>query len=318
MALFRKRSAEVKPSIVIDPLFGDPTARQLQQALAARDWPTVRSILAAPMTSNDRTWFMSVACDDPHLQEWIDQAVAAERGSTLPLLLKGGRYVRWAWEARGSGLAGSVGKDVWPIWFDRLRRAEDCLDEVVEREPGNAEAWQWLITLGRARQVDAEDRWRRFNGLLAAEPAHFGGNRQMLQGLMRKWSGSHEQMFEFARKRTAEHPGTDVPFLIVDAHLEVWDGATFEYLSRREVSDELLAAAEASIWHRDYQRTRRTPTLLNAFAFCFAAADLHDAADRCFAEIGDNLVTEWPWQYLTADAATNYTSMRDYVRDNLS
>ncbi|GAA1792540.1 hypothetical protein GCM10009682_13050 [Luedemannella flava] len=317
MRLFKKKAAEVE-TVVIDPLLGDETGRLLEAAVAARDWPTIRSVLTTPMTSNDRQWLMSVVLDDPNLQLWINDVVAAERDSTLPLLLKGSRYIRWAWEARGSGGASTVSQDAWKIWFDRLRQAEDCLDEVVEREPRNADAWQGLITLGRARQVDAEERWRRFYGLVAAEPTHFGGNRQMMQGLMRKWSGSHEQMFEFARQRTAEFPGTDLPFLIVEAHLEMWENDGHEYLEKPEIGDEILAAAHQSIWHPDYQRTRRTPLLLNTFCFAFCVADLYGAADRCFGEIGDNLVTSWPWSQLADDAVTNFKDMRDYVRDNLS
>jgi hypothetical protein len=317
MRLFRKQAADVE-TVSFDPLLGDPVARRLEDAVNGRDWPIARAILATPLSSDDRQRLVSVAANVPGLETWIDGVVAAEREWTMPLLLKGVRYIIWAWEARGSGGAGTVAQETWKVWFNRLRQAEDCLDEVVEREPGNAEAWSWLITLGRARQVDKADRWRRFNGLLAAEPTHFTGNSQMLDGLMKKWSGSHEEMFDFARQRAAAHPGTHLPFLVAEAHIEYWDSAAdHEYLEQAHIGDELVAVAHQSIWHPAYQRSFRTPTLLNGFAFAFALADRFVEAERCFAELGDHLLLEWPWERL-GDPGRKLVTLRDYVRSNLS
>jgi len=61
----------------------------------------------------------------------------------------------------------------------------------------------------------------------------------------------------------------------------------------------LVAAADRSIWHRDYVLQPGWPTPHNLFAMAFwLAGDWRSAAQQ-FDIIGD-LVTEWPWGYLGA------------------
>jgi hypothetical protein len=318
MGLFRKREKVAEPAakITIDEFRGDPAARQLRECLLARDWTNAREILSNPVSPEHFSRHIVIAANTPGVEEWIDTAIARDPQSILPLLVRGARFVYWAWEARGTGLANTVGQDTWKVWFNRLKQAEDSLDEVVERDSRCVEGWHWLIVLGRARQVDSEERWRRFNGLIAVDPFHFPGNSQMLEGLKKKWSGSHEEMFSFARERAAAAPGTMLPVLVAEAHLEYrFDNGGNEYMERPDVGDELVAVAHQSLWHPNYQRTVLTPVLLNNFAYAFAMADRFAEAERCFAEIGDDLVTDGPWP---GSNGSGFLRLRAYVRHNLA
>ena len=71
----------------------------VEDAVKGRDWPAARAILAGPLSSDDRQRYLSIATSVAGLETWIDDVVAAERDWTMPLLLKGRRYVSWAWEA---------------------------------------------------------------------------------------------------------------------------------------------------------------------------------------------------------------------------
>ena len=306
------------PTIEIDRFLGDDAARRLHDRLVARDWASARDILSQPMSTEQFGLMLITAADVEGVEAWIDDAVTTEPQSTLPLLVKGARHVYWAWEARGTGRSDSVAKDAWNVWFNRLKVAEDCLDEVVERDPHNVEAWHWLIVLGRARQVSTEERWRRFNGLIAVDPHHYYGNSQMLEGVKEKWSGSHDEMFRFARERAQSGPATMLPLLVVESHLEYrWGNGGLEYMERADVGDDLVAAAHQSLWHPDYRPTVQTRILLNNFAFAFALADRFDEAERCFAEIGDDRVTRRPWGDGNESAAKSFLRLRTYVRANL-
>lgn len=192
-----------------------------------------------------------------------------------------------------------------------LAAAENCLDEVIERDPGCAEAWHYLVVLGRARQLPMEERRRRFGKLIEIGPTHLFGHEQMLNNVMAKWSGSHEAMFDFARTRAAAHPGTDIQLLVAQAHLEYWRAEkTAGYLNRGEVAGEIYAAARNSLWHPGYRRSLLTPVLWNHFAYCLSLGSFHREACEIYDQIGDEWIRTAPW-----NGVKRYARSRDRADD---
>lgn len=258
---------------------------------------------------------MEIAAKTPGVQEWIEGPIRDEPGTLWPLLLRGAHAVRWAWEARGGGTADTVSPDAWKVWFKRLVLAENCLDEAVELDPGCADAWHHLIILGRARQLPVAELWRRFDGLLAADPHHLFGHESMLNGLMAKWSGSDEEMFDFARTRAAANPGTLIPLLVAQAHLEYARNHHADnlrvYFHRDEVGDELVAAAFASVWHDDRSATLLEPIAWNWFAMTLTLADHLEAARPLYDAIGEDWVRPSPWRN-----TERFLRLRKYARDD--
>jgi hypothetical protein len=308
------------PGITVDLLLGDPSAHQLRGALTVGDWTAARAILARPANAEHAALLMRTAAGTSGVQQWIEGAIRDDPQSIYPLLVRGAHAVLWAWEARGTGRSGTVGEEQWKIWFARLKLAENCLDEVLERDPACAEAWHYLVILGRARQLSFDERWLRFDHLIALEPTHSMGHVQMLNNVMAKWSGSDEQMFAFARDRAARYPGTALPGLIVAAHLEHrFANGGNEYLERQEIGDELVEAGRQSIWHPDFRQTATTPLLWNRFAHAFARADRFAEAAWCFERIGDHLVTDefGGASGVVEDIVANYVHWRNYVRSRL-
>jgi hypothetical protein len=293
---------------------GDPAAERVERAMRQRDWATVREIFAGPITPRQRTLYLRLASDVTGLQDWIDDLVRAEPDSTLPLLVKGSHAIHWAWEIRGSGRASTVPQEAWPIFRKRLKLAEDTLDAVLDRDPKDSDALAQLITLGSARSLGIDEVRRRFANAIAVDPLHMGAHSTMLQQVCRKWSGSSAEMFEFARSRAALGPGTSLPMLIADAHIEEWldNDRESEYFEQAEVGDELVAAAHQSIWHPDYRPVGGSPNDLNHFAMAFALADRFTEAQRCFDVIGEHLVTRFPWSYY-GDSTAMYRKLRRYV-----
>ena len=82
-------------------------------------------------------------------------------------------------------------------------------------------------------------------------------------------------------------------------------------MEQREVGDELLAAAEQSIWHPDYRRTLATPHLWNRFALAFSLADRFQEARHCFDLIGDAYFTDGGW------TPSYFLKLGDYVDSKL-
>ncbi|MFC6020729.1 DUF4034 domain-containing protein [Plantactinospora solaniradicis] len=297
---FRRRPKVER--LTTDPAMGDPVGARLVTAAKQGDWRTIRDTLAAVEHPDDHTFYVRTAAYNSGVERWIDDWVAAEPRSALPLLVKGAHAIDWAWDARGGGRASTVGDEAFKLFFKRLKIAEDCLDEVTERDPDSATAWSFLVILGRGRQLGVDETRRRFEEVRRRHPWHLEAHDQMLQQLCRKWSGSHEQMHDFARQTLADMPaGSPLGRLTAIAHLEHWldlpSGEDSAYIRSPEVGAALLAAADRSVRHPDYVRRPGWPSVANSFALAFTLNANWPAAGEQFDLLGD-LVTEWPWQYM--------------------
>jgi hypothetical protein len=311
MRLFKR----AEPAPVIDPAGGDPKAQALRAALAARDWRTARDIFATAADSDERDWLVSVADDVEGVQDWIGEWIAAEPQSTLPVLIRGAHGVNWAWEARGGSYAKYTKDEQFREFFRRLKMAENCLDEVTDRDPGDATAWAHLVTSARGRQLPKDQAWERFNRVLAVSPYHVRAHEQMLQYLCAKWFGSDAEMFAFARERTAAAPpGSTLPNILVIAHVEKWlalprgeDGA---YITDPGVRADLVTAAQQSIFHPAFVKRPGWAARANVFALGLSMSGEYVAAAHAFDIIGDQ-VTEWPWYYrANGDEAKTFAATR--------
>lgn len=287
---------------VIDPAQGDPVAARLVAAAKQGDWRTLSAVLSAVEHPDDHMFSVKAAAFTSGVERWVDDWVAAEPRSVLPLLIKGAHAIDWAWEARGGGRADTVGDEAFKLFFRRLKLAEDCLDEVTERDPDSATAWAFLVILGRGRQLGIEETRRRFEEVRRRHPWHLQAHDHMLQQLCRKWGGSHELMHEFAGQTLAAMPaGSPLGRLTAIAHLEHWldlpPEEDLRYIGSAEVRAQLHAAADRSVRHPDYVRRPGWPSVHNAFAMAFAFSSEWVAAGEQFDLLGD-LVTEWPWEYM--------------------
>ncbi|MGC5021485.1 DUF4034 domain-containing protein [Micromonospora sp. DT47] len=299
----------------MDPTQGDPTARALREAGERRDWRAVRDLLVPVTDPDDHAFYVSAVADVTGVQEWIGEWIDAEPRSTLPVLVRGAHAVYWAWEARGGGRASQTRQEQFKEFFRRLKLAENCLDEVADRDPDDTTARTFLVTAARGRQVDRDEAQRRFDDVVARHPWHRIAHEQMLQYRCHKWFGSHEEMFDFARTAVAKAPaGSPLGQLVPAAHLERWldlpSGEDAAYLDDDAVRAELNAAADTSVRHPGYQARPGWATVHNSFAMAFAmSGDLRSAAGQ-FEVIGD-LVTASPWQYLNGrDPGAPFTAWR--------
>jgi hypothetical protein len=315
MGLFnRKQASGPAPQVgpVIDKCQGDPGARHLRAAMERRDWPTARDFLSSVTDRDDLAFYVSICADVPGVQDWIGQWVAAEPQSTLPLLVQGAHGVYWAWEARGSAYTEHTQQEQFDLFFKRLKFAENCLDDVADRDPYDTTARAFLLTSGVGRQVDLAEQQRRFSEVIKRHPQHKWAHGAMQQYLCEKWFGSHDQMFAFARE-TARYapPGSSLHGGIAEAHIERYldlsrTGGGAAYMEQPEVGAELVAAAEQSVFHPAHQRRPGWPRLFNSFAFALHLSDQYQAAYRLYRIIGDEYITEHPWDYYNADRPVDY------------
>lgn len=316
MGLFnrkKKSEASVAPTITIDPCVGDADARTLRTNLERRDWRAARDFLVGVTDPDDHAFYIAICADVVGLEDWIGEWQDAEPESTLPILVRGGRAMYRAGEERGAAYASQTSADQLEKFHKWMTFAENCLDEVVEREPDDTTARTCLVTTSRGRSINPPEAQRRFDELIARHPTHLMGHMSRLQYLCEKWFGSHEQMFAFARESAAKAPaGNALGVLIPDAHIEKWlriDRTEFDYFKQPEVLAEVNEAADRSIRHLDYRRRPGWPTVHNTFALVFCLGDDDRAAAEQFDLIGD-LVTKYPWSYGSGRPAAWFEKVR--------
>ncbi|GIF03722.1 hypothetical protein [Actinoplanes siamensis] len=298
--------------------FLDDDAERLRRALRAQDWRSAREILGTDNPER-RSYYFSVAAATVGVERWITEDTAPA------LLVRGAGLLTSAWTLRRDGLGSTLGETGARLWSRLVRQAEQCVEESLRRDPGQADAWTWSIALSRALNLPGPERLRRFQRLIEIEADHWFGHEQMLLALSPRWGGSSEAMFEFARTRAAACPGTHLPALIVLAHREhnlhqeflaapddPDRGLSLTYWEPEAVMDEVWDAAQASFWHDDYSTSALTPIVWNLFAYAFTWGDFHKPAWSLFESIGEDWITRQPW-----GSVEFFLRSRNYAKENL-
>jgi hypothetical protein len=302
---------------------GDEAAERLRFVLRKRDWDTARAILSTADPEH-RSYYVRVAAGTLGIEKWISGPIREEPGSTLPLLVKAVQMVNSSWDLPGA-FRDTATTEERKIAIGHLTRADELLDEVLDRSPGDADAWMYKLEASRALHLPQVERWRRFERLIEIDPTHWYGHEEMLWCLRPDWGGNTPAMFDFARTRAAACPGTHVPTLVVLAHrAHTWHLAKAKnpgkadrsldltYYENEKVMNDIWNASQLSVWHDDYRETLLTPIAWNNFAFAFTYGDYHKPAWSLYEAMGEDWITEHPW-----DDVDFFLKSRAYTRDCL-
>jgi hypothetical protein len=322
VSLFRKAAKPTAPAPAataapaeqtgppIDPLLGDPVAHRFLAELTQGRWQEFHDFLDGVRNWDDRNGYVINLCagldDRP---EWIEQWKAARPGSSLPYLFSGTHLIKWAWQARGSGRAGSVAEDAWAVFYARLVDADRDLARAAGLDDADPTPYARSIPVAMGLGLGLDERRSRFEQAVRRHRWHTGAHVDMIQALARKWGGSHEAMFEFARTTTsAQAPdGHSVHRVVALAHLEGYidlpkkaedrQQTRAVYFQRPDVRAEVFQAADRSIRSLAYEPSRSTPMDRNTFAMCFHMMHEYHAQLQQMNLIGAQ-VTASPWHYL--------------------
>lgn len=309
VAIFRRRppvqaaSTTEPPAVPVQHMRGDPQALAFKAQLAEGRWQEFHDFLESLTDWELRQFYVRGLAEISGRPDWIQEWADARPGSSLPLLFRGAHGINWAWEARSNRRAQYVEEDAWPLFHGRLVEADQDLARAAaldDRDPG-PHALSVITALGLSLGT-AEVR-RRFDQAHSRQPLNVPALASALQGLSRKWGGSHAAMFEFARWASGQAPeGHSAHRLIALAHIEMWLDAETEpqrnYFLAEPVRQEVMAAAQRGILSPAYGRDGNVLSWLerNIFAFCFRLMRDFDAQLTQMRLIGPRVTSE-PWQY---------------------
>jgi hypothetical protein len=304
VALFRKnpvpKPAVPRPPTGVDPLAGDPVAHRLQEELMRGRWQGAHEFLEGVTDWATRHWYVNRLSDIINQPAWLEEWVSAHPDSGIPLLFRGCHGTHWAWQARGRGFASTVDPDAWAVFHSRLVTADQDLARAAALDPRDPCPWAQSLLVARGLSLGLDEGRRRFDEAHRRDPWNLFACTDMIQLTAKKWSGSHEAMFEFARSASAEAPeGSSVHRVIPLAHVEKWldlrhARAVQEwYFQQKEVRTEIQLAADKSIRSPDYRDSVSSWTDRNAFAFAFHQMNDVAAAREQIQIIGPRVTHPW-------------------------
>jgi hypothetical protein len=298
----------------------DPAAAAARRGLNRGDWREAEKLLASVREPAEREFFVGALSEFPDKPPGLDSWVAARPRDAAARLIRGSHGVNWAWEARTSGRAAQVTDEGWRLFFERLEAAWEDLYEAAKLDHDDASIYWRMIWAAVGLQLDEEVARGCFEAAVRCDPDHYNAHQAMLSYLCKKWHGSHDAMFQFARETfNRAAVGSRAHVVMAHAHIERWlyashfdgDPDADGYWKRALVGAELVAAYEKSIGSPQHQVTRLTHDLRNYFAYVLTLVGEYKLARVEFQHVG-NRPTKFPWIYL-GDPLDGYARCRATV-----
>ncbi len=224
-----------------------------------------------------------------------EQAKPYEEQSPYAVNVLGGEYhVKAAWAARGTGWASEVTEEGWQGFADHIKQSRECFQKAWVAAPTRPEPATSMIVVAMTSDEGMPNEMRMwFDRAVEAQLDHSKAYYNLLNGMMPRWGGTHEQMYEFGLECAAtDRYDTDVPYILCDA---VWRivkddhnalGARYlqqpgVYENVRKVCKQYIERSDRGESYRDWWKT-----VWLAFAY---HAERWDEAKPLLEELESNL-----------------------------
>jgi hypothetical protein len=216
----------------------------LPAVLAEKDLPS--PLVFRYVTDMHDQYGDSIQRDRQKIFDMTMPLVIKARGEQDPVLpvLRGRFYASYAWDARGNGFQDTVKEDNWPVFFERLERAEAEVARAVAIGSQDPAIPKIMSTVAQGLHQDRGelDDWYEIGRKL--EPGDYWWYARKLDWLQARWYGSDEELLDFARSLRKEgHWGARAPMALLDAHELVATGPPRQrdYFVQQDVCDEISA-----------------------------------------------------------------------------
>jgi hypothetical protein len=139
-----------------------------------------------------------------HLEHWMQQR---PESITARVALSTSLH-RWAWVARGNGLAPTVTEEGWRLFNERMQQSQSILESAEKLLKLCPQWYSEMMIVGLAQSWDAGRMKDIFDRGIRSEPDYFYLYRQYANYLLPKWDGKPGDASAFA-KTSADNLGGD-------------------------------------------------------------------------------------------------------------
>jgi hypothetical protein len=106
---------------------------------------------------------------------------------------------RWAWVARGNGMADTVTPEGWRLFDERIKEAQVVLDGSAKMQNMCPQWYSEMMTVGLGQSWDAKRVKENFDRGIQFEPDYYYLYLQFANYLLPKWDGHPGDASTFAR-----------------------------------------------------------------------------------------------------------------------
>jgi hypothetical protein len=220
----------------------DKSFDQLPAVLAEKDLPS--PLVFRYVTDMHDQYGDNIQRDRQKIFDMTMPLVMKARGEQDPLVpvLRARFYTSYAWDARGNGYQDTVQAENWPVFFERLERAEAEAARAVAMGSQDPAIPRIMTTVAQGLHQDRGEleAWYQIGRRL--EPGDYWWYTRKLDWLQARWYGSDQDLLEFARGLRQEGNWTvRAPLALLDAHDLIAKGPPRqnEYFVQHDVCDEI-------------------------------------------------------------------------------
>ena len=283
-------------------LAGDhrPAAELLQHTLDARTWDDRSHVVDV---------FAGVSLRAP---QWLDDWEASAPDDGGLALVRAATGIHRAWEHRSRMQASDVSQEQFEAFHATLADTTALLQRAADLLPGDPEPWALALVHARGLEAPPEVWHDYLSSVRAADPWHYGGHRAAMELLTAKWFGSHEEMYDFARRVAAEAPeDARVRTLPLAAVLEQMASGDTVAAVADPATAEAVDLAHAWVEANQDRGQHVVAVHRNALVFVlFHCRRFREAYDQLVA-VGP-YATSVPWGYY-GEARAVFLQYRDHV-----
>ena len=234
--------------------------------------------------------FRKLTNDFPRAFERVDAALAkAPDLKAMRLTLKGDYLTRYAWEARGIGLANTVTEPGKNLFGERLIEAYKTLTQAWAVEPSGARIPNLMLQLDKGLGAPRGEMEKWFQRALVADPNNMSACMLKMDWLDPKWYGSREEVLAFGRECLAtKNWRAGLTLVSADAYFRVSHQLPADerakYLASKEVWDAIRSVYEDYLGRVPCDDFRRSQYA----AYCDVCGQYAES-DKQFKLVGDHL-----------------------------
>ena len=153
----------------------------------------------------------------------VDFALAkAPNSEAFRQKLLGEFMLSYAWEARGGGVAATVGQDRFKLFHERLLIAQQALTKAWELDPTDASTATNAITVLKGLGAGENDVKLWFDRAMKADPGSVAACKELIDFLDPKWGGNAPELVAFGREcARSKAVCSGIPLLVGEAHFRV-------------------------------------------------------------------------------------------------
>jgi hypothetical protein len=131
-----------------------------------------------------------------HLRHWVAQR---PESITARVALATSLH-RWAWVARGNGMANTVTADGWRLFDERIKESYTVLQDAANLHEQCPGWYSEMMIVGLAQSWDRPRMEALFQQAIQFEPGYFRFYKQFANYLLPKWDGKGSDAIAFAKE----------------------------------------------------------------------------------------------------------------------